>query len=544
MLVWLEANLHPERLTGRTLAAAITASHEPRSSVDSSTSLGLAWLLHPNGEIEHGGSILGFTADAFFTPSEDLAAVVLSNVGPGTALSAELVGEHLRARLAGRPAVSLATVAIPQTGSVATWIRLSLAYWFTMAAAGVFVLGLAASVQGLAAAILPRRHFVRLSSGLQLATFCVVVGTYCFQPMRPLPSVLLAAQDGGLLTSSPSLWFLGLFQQLSGSPALGPLAEKAWLGLGLAVGGTVIAYGLSYVRAMRYIAEQPDVTATMAAGARWLPSFGSMPSTAIIHFSIRTLARSAQHRLIVAFYWGVGFAFAIFLIKAPRGQQLAEVSGLTAWHETGVPVLVSSVVMMAFAVVAARVAFAIPRDLSANWIFRIMPVGDARQLVDARRWALTLVSVVPVWTLYAITLPWLWPWQPALEHLLALAILGMTFVELAMIGPVKIPATCSYLPGKSHLHLAVCIAAVVLLPLAFEAAEFELAALQAPIRYVSMLVVLCIALFGLRLRTAWAARIDDRLTFDDEPADVPTTIELWDARVAGTSTTRRGPASG
>ena len=200
-----------------------------------------------------------------------------------------------------------------------------------------------------------------------------------------------------MLSSSPSYWFLGLFQELNGSSALAPLADRAWAGLGLAVLGTAIAYALSYFRTLRRIAEQPDITPSVTRG-RWLPAFGDGPQTALVQFSVRTLFRSAPHRVILAFYWGLGFALAMIFLKTPRGQQLAEVSVAGAWHETSVPLLVSSIVMVGFAALAARLAFAMPRDLQANWIFRIVPVRGGPRYVAARRRALVVVSAAPVWT--------------------------------------------------------------------------------------------------------------------------------------------------
>ncbi len=143
--------------------------------------------------------------------------------------------------------------------------------------------------------------------------------------------------------------------------------------------------------------------------------------------------------------------------------------------------------MMAFAVLAARLAFAMPRDLHSNWIFRIVPGRDAAQFLSARRWALAVVSVVPVLVLWSAVLLWRWPWQPAFGHLVALGLLGLVLVEVALIGALKIPCTCSYLPGKSHMNVVVCAAALVLLPIVMNAASFEVDALQDPTTYATML---------------------------------------------------------
>jgi CubicO group peptidase (beta-lactamase class C family) len=234
MLAWLEANLHPERVRPPTLSAALISSQRVRVRVSEHVGVGLDWIIDSDtGTFHHGGATAGFTADAFFNPTKDRAAIILSNVGPGTAASADVLGEHIRARLDGKAAVSLAEVTIPRTGGVFAWLRLLSAYWLTMTSAGVFVFALAMSALGFAAAVVPRRYFLRVSSLLQLTLLGVVIATYFFQPMVVRPAAILTAQEGGLLALSPSFWFLGLFQELSGSAALAPLARRAWIGLGL-----------------------------------------------------------------------------------------------------------------------------------------------------------------------------------------------------------------------------------------------------------------------------------------------------------------------
>ena len=61
-------------------------------------------------------------------------------------------------------------------------LRQFAAWWITMIAAGVFVFGAILGTQGLAALLLPRRVFLRVSGYLQLAGIGLVVGVYFFQP--------------------------------------------------------------------------------------------------------------------------------------------------------------------------------------------------------------------------------------------------------------------------------------------------------------------------------------------------------------------------
>lgn len=108
-----------------------------------------------------------------------------------TALSLTVVALHTAAGLVWPLALT--------SHGVLSLIRLYVVYWITMFAAGAFVFCSVLGVQGLAAQLLSRRQFLRLSSFLQLATFCLFVTVYFLQPMRATPAVLTAAQHHGRL---------------------------------------------------------------------------------------------------------------------------------------------------------------------------------------------------------------------------------------------------------------------------------------------------------------------------------------------------------
>jgi len=184
-----------------------------------------------------------------------------------------------------------------------------------MLSAGTFMFCCVLGLQGITAQLLPRRWFLRVSAFLQLAVFCLLVSGYFLQ--RSPFTVMVSGQGHSWISWVPSYWFVGMYQQLCGSlhPALASFAWRAWIGLAAAVCTTAAAYAASYVRTLRKIVEEPDI----APGLRyaWLPRFGGLFETAIVHFSIRTLFRSRQHRMIFAFYLGVAFASAILFLNAP-----------------------------------------------------------------------------------------------------------------------------------------------------------------------------------------------------------------------------------
>ena len=151
-------------------------------------------------------------------------------------------------------------------------IRSFAAYWMTMLAASAFMFGGVLAVQGTAAQVLSRQRFLRLSSYLQVAVVGLILAVYFLQPPLATPAALSTPANASLVMWLPSYWFVGLFQQLNGSPheALGPLAAQAWFGLAVSVGVALTALLLSYFRTTRKIVEEPDIEPGRHT-ARWSP---------------------------------------------------------------------------------------------------------------------------------------------------------------------------------------------------------------------------------------------------------------------------------
>jgi len=531
LLRWVEANLHP----AGPMASTLEFAHRPRRPTRGDGRIGLAWMIDPVfGNIEHSGAVGGYTAEALFNRNDDLALVVLTNRGQGVGAEVSRITDHIRARLSGQSAIALDDVVVPPTGGLRSWLQLLLAYWITMIAASVFVAGLLMGLQGLATVVLPRRQFLRASPILQLSAFAVLVAAYLLQPLAFGTDDLVAAQSGGLFSTSPSYWFLGLLQTLNGSNVMPQLAARAWTGVGVAITMAAIAYGVSYVRALRDIAEEPDVIATVAIHS--MPLLGHGPARGLFDFTLKTLFRSAQSRMVMALYWGLGVAFAVAFVKTPRGQQLVSGGDTGAWYETATPLLVASILIVCAAVQAARSAFAMPRDLSANWIFKMLPLRDGRIYAAARRRAIASVSVVPVCAVGAIAFFSMWPWMPAAAHLVAVALLGLTLIELTERGAAAIPFAASFLPGRSRIHISAAVVVLLIIPLMLGAATLEVGALRDGTKCGLMLVGLALAWMAARGRTIWLARLAAAgPVFDTEPEDRVVTLELWDSRLTQTS---------
>jgi len=400
------------------------------------------------------------------------------------------------------------------------------AYWFTMFAAAAFMFSALLAIQGATALLLSRQNSLRLSAALQLAAFCVVLTVYFLQPALATPQALADPDNARLISWLPSYWFLGLFQQLNGSTheALSPLAARAWVALIVSVAGVAITLLFSYFRTMRKIVEEPDIEPGRYRTG-WSVSLGHSLRTAIFQFCARTLLRSHQHRIILAFYLGIGFAISIAYGRTVL-YGLYGYSG-TSWNEVNRPILVATVVMTCFAVVGARVAFALPVSLSANWIFRTAVARPAPQYLAAIREVLLLLTVTPVVGLSLALLLSIWPPWPVVGHGLLLALLGLILVELCLLRFRKVPFTCSYLPGKAQIHVTAGACILVLIALTDVGVEFETYALQHPVRYALMLGPVAVLAALVRWRTSEEISASDvMLTFEEQPPSALFTLDL------------------
>ena len=410
----------------------------------------------------------------------------------------------------------------PSGSGLAGTMRFVAAFWVTLFAASAFLYCAVLGVQAVTAH-LPRRWYLRVSSVLQIAALILFLGVMCLQPSLNTAAALGAPENQRTLAWLPSYWFLGLLSELSGAfPAEGhavmaPLARRALTSLAIAIFVAGGAFLLSYFRTLRKIVEEPDI-APGSRGGIWLPRFGTSPETALAQFVIRTLLRSRQHRVILAFYLGGGFAIvAVYLGGAMQAMHL---TGTDIMHRVNGPMLVSSVLILCASVLGTRTVLSLPLDLRANWLFRVAPAPGGASRLSAVRRALLALSLLPVLAASTALSLWFWPWTPALEHLLVLGLLGSLLVDLSLKGFRKIPFTCSYLPGKSKVHLLFWFGIIPLVVAIHQAVELEQRAMSSPPIYWAMVVTLGAVAFAARWVTDTSAnRSGPEIQFEDSPSD-------------------------
>lgn len=399
-------------------------------------------------------------------------------------------------------------------------LRVFAAYWVSLAAAAAFVYCSVLGVQGILAQ-LPRRWYLRVSGLAQmfgLALFLVVITIE--------PSGAQHRADANWL---PPYWFFALMSELSGEfPAqshalMGPLAQRALAGLAGAVLAAAGAFLLCYLRTMKKMVEEPDLPPGVRGGL-WLPRMGTQPRTAMTHFVMRTLVRSRQHRTIVAFYLGGGLALSAVYLGGVR--QMLHASWIDLLQRVDGPVMVVSVLILCAAWMGTRAVFSLPLDLRANWQFRVTPPVPCRDCLAATRRGLLALSVMPVAVVSAAELGWFRSWQTAAAHCLMLLLLGSVLVDLSLREFHKLPFTCSYLPGKSNIHLMFWFGVIPLVGAAQYAVGWELRVIRTAADYAVAAAILIAAAVAARAAANLSARIGEPEIQFEEKEDGIITLGL------------------
>lgn len=426
-----------------------------------------AELYRMGWQVEHGmiekmllvaGLVVVFLWDAPFPDRRDVMVLGPLPVRPATILAAKVASA---AAVLGLAVVCLnwATNFVwPALLGGLNSPRLCFACWLAVTAAAAFVFATLLAVEGLGALLLPRRVFLRLSALGQVAAFALFPAAYFLLGQMDSPAEIMAAGNRWVVACWPGYWFLALLKQVAGQlpPEMSWLAWRAWGALAASVTLAAAALIACYHRTMPRIAEQPDLEPG-GSGRAWRIPFGGRLQTELMHFSLRTLGRSRQHRIVLAFIWALILSLMLSMARAWRAA--------SAPRTVDASLLFPTMLMMALAVGGMRCVFALPVALKANWMLRVTQLRPVEDYFASTRRVLLVLAVVPVWLAAAFFSLGYRPWIAVAGHLLLLAVFGLLAIEVSLIGFTKLPFTCSFLPGKANMQyvfwgFVLCVAMI------------------------------------------------------------------------------------
>jgi hypothetical protein len=350
----------------------------------------------------------------------------------------------------------------------------------------------------------------------------------------------------------PSVWFVRLYEMLSGvaDPEAFRTGVFALTLTGSVTAVAILLYGASYARLTRNAIETPPgspvrlpfarLRTVMAHAPIWLR--GSHIERAVCAFTLRTLARSRQHRMLLALYLAVALALVVsgtmplMLEHDPRALAHPRVALMSA-----------PLVVLFFMLIGMRALFAIPVELGANWLFRLREPADRPAVVAGVRRALLTGCVIPVAAMAAIGTAWLWGPRVGLLHGLFCALMGLVLSEILLIRLCKIPFTCTYFPGTARVRLLWPAYIAAFTNYAYTSASLETEILlDRPFAYAVCCTILCAIVGVLAFARARSLHARTGLLFvEPDPHALFAGFDLSEAHAANAPIPdRRTPPAG
>jgi hypothetical protein len=316
------------------------------------------------------------------------------------------------------------------------------------------------ALSGTLMACLPYRLFRRISVYVRFAValclLAVLATSFTVFSILSHGSQLTHQRLGGF----PSAWFLGLTETLWGNGHdifFASLTRRAIVSLALSLLVSVLAYAFSFRRCFVRIPEVADVGPLPRGWRLRLPAIlldvtilRSAKRRACYHFVSRTLLRSEAHLQIVLAFAALGLVVAAQTVNAAVHPGFSFTVQPPSIALLSVPYILSYCLLLGI-----RLAFEIPLDLSANWIFKlwIEPGGELpRQVARRVLLAFSLGWLAPLCLLYSAIL---WGWLTALLQTGLFIACSAVFVEVLLVKFRKIPFTCTYPPFESNSPLYI-----------------------------------------------------------------------------------------
>lgn len=342
-------------------------------------------------------------------------------------------------------------------GTPLFFVRFVGAHLVSMIAASVFTFSACFGILGLAMLVTPARWFRAVSlwirGGLLAALAAMMVSGFAGQQIMRAAR----ANPDGSIAQLPVVWFVSLYQSLQTDPgaAMKHFAGIAWWSTAAALAFSLIIYALGYRRNYLLVAESAGEAVTAAdrsslARAGIDAIFGSSGTQrAAGMFALRVLARSETHSMILCAALGMGVVAASI-----PGLIAIEVHSKPDSASVGAAALSIPLVLLYSILTAARLAFEIPAELRANWMFQIAPPALEFRAAGVARLVLWILAA-PVLLLTLAAYSILFSPLVGFIHCAWSAAVSAALIELLLIGYRKIACTCSIPQPRNHAVLYV-----------------------------------------------------------------------------------------
>jgi hypothetical protein len=352
--------------------------------------------------------------------------------------------------------------------SLATFLRFGFGHAVTVVLASAFSFFGVFALIGVLMALLPYSVFRRVSLYFRFLIalfFLALLGTGF-----AVPSFLeqVTQYDKGPVLLLPPVWFIGICETLWGNgsnPVYAEMAHNAVLALAIAVVVAVLSYALTFRRSFARLPETAAVGPIPRAQLHLFPTnlfdrlfLRDAPQRACFHFITRTLLRSEAHLQVASAFLAMGLVICAHSVASAyqasaHAAAKAAVAGIATLHLPTEDLLAIPFVLSFGIIIGIRLAFEIPSDLRANWVFALWIDQGSLPIRAIARKVLLTFALVPLIPLCLISSWALWGPADAILHTAIFSACTIAFVEVLLLRFRKIPFTCTYPPFQSQSAL-------------------------------------------------------------------------------------------
>lgn len=242
---------------------------------------------------------------------------------------------------------------------------------------------------------------------------------------------------------------------------------------------------------------------------------------AVFYFFGNTLKRSSLHKMRLASYMAVSVGLTLIMLVS-KGANLKALSDINK-SLLSIPFILSF-----FLIIGLRAVVNIPVSLEANWIFRIREDREKRHYFLGFKKGIFFFTIFPLFFLLFIFYFFLWGWQNAFLHCLYGLVCSIFLMEIVFLGYRKIPFACSYLPGKSKMHVFWMVYLLSFLSYVFFLTLIEYELLKVPSNFFLFYGIIFGLLIIIRIYQNYFLYRKTEIIYEEEPEPVMVTLKSYE----------------
>ena len=326
-----------------------------------------------------------------------------------------------------------------------------LAHALSVTAGNAFAFLFVVSIQGILIHLFSGEMLRSVSRTAQLLLMILLLSVFFLLPKMIFTFESLR-HDELLQTLFPPMWYLGLYQVLLGSGDHRLEAVTGLTALTMAVLSCLLTYLVAYRSQVRKSLEIMETVRRPAKGSCFLTTafdrllLRNQTERAAFYFVAKTLVRSQKHRIFLGGYFSVGMALVIVVLMDVLSKNRSE-----DWNPNSIPLLSVPLILSFFVLAGMRFTFTVPSELEANWIFRLAENKGNASAISGVHKAMLVLGIMPLIMMLFPSYLVVWDAMTALLHLAYGFTLALILIEILLFKFLKIPFTCSYLPGRANL---------------------------------------------------------------------------------------------